>query len=479
MRDHEPLHLIVGGSTIGASARETRPVLNPATGEEIARLPMATKDDVAEAATAAGDALRTWRRQPAPARSAILKRAAALMRERCEIIAYALTREQGKPVAEARGELGFAAEIFDWFAEEGKRLYGRIIPGRSDGSRQIVELEPVGAVAAFSPWNFPLVTSAKKIAPALATGCSVILKPAEETPLAPLLMVKCLEDAGLPPGVLNVVFGDPATISEQLIAHKAIRKITFTGSVPVGKRLAHLAADHMKRVTMELGGHAPVIVFKDAPIAKVASLAVTTKFRNAGQICSSPTRFFVEEDAYGAFVSEMSGLASSLRVGDGFDPDIQMGPLANLRRITAMEELTQDARLRGARASGGNRLNRSGFFFQPTILHDVDPAARVMNEEPFGPLAAIVPFRSAEDALSAANSLDFGLAAYVFTASPRLQRLCSETIEAGLVGINTFAISQPETPFGGVKGSGYGYEGGLEGIEPYLVRKFVHADQTL
>jgi succinate-semialdehyde dehydrogenase/glutarate-semialdehyde dehydrogenase len=403
-----------------------------------------------------------------------MKKAAALMHERKEHIARVLTQEEGKIHSEAMLEVAHAADIVEWYAEEGRRAYGRVIPGRVAGSRQMVIQEPVGPVAAFTPWNFPAITPTRKIAGAIGAGCSIVIKPAEETPGTCIEIARAFADAGLPAGVLNLVFGVPAEISEYLIKSPVIRKISFTGSVPVGKQLATLAAQGMKRATMELGGHSPVIVSGDVDPEKTAEIAAKGKFRNAGQICISPTRFFVHESIADRFATRFAEVAGALQTGNGLDPNTGMGPLANPRRVDAMESLVADVRDRGGKvATGGTRSGKRGFFFQPTVVTGISDDARIMREEPFGPVAPIVPYRTLEEAIERANSLPFGLAAYAFTESGRTAALLSDALEAGMVGINTYSISTPETPFGGIKESGYGQEGGIEGLEAYTSKKFV------
>ena len=470
------LVLLIDGEWIDATGRASQEVIDPATGARLGTLPHATKQDLDRALEAAQRGFRTWRATSAFDRYRILRRAAEIIRERQEHIATVLTREEGKIRSEALLEVVTSADIFDWYAEEGRRAYGRVIPGRTAGVRQMVIPEPVGPVAAFTPWNFPALTPARKIGGALAGGCSLIIKPAEETPGTCLEMARAFQDAGLPAGVLNVVFGVPGMISEYLIASPVIRKISFTGSVPVGKHLATLAAQHMKRATMELGGHSPVVIAEDADPEKTAEMAAKGKFRNAGQICVSPTRFFVHESIAERFAKRFAEAASALQTGNGLDPKSGMGPLANPRRVQAMEELVADARDRGGKVTaGGAKGGGEGYFFKPTVVTGLGDDARLMREEPFGPVAPIVPFKSIDEAITRANSLPFGLAAYAFTNSARTSALLSDALEAGMVGINTYGISTPETPFGGVKDSGYGQEGGIEGLEAYMVKKYVAA----
>jgi succinate-semialdehyde dehydrogenase / glutarate-semialdehyde dehydrogenase len=468
------LSLFIAGEWRGPDGRDSEPVLNPATGQPIAALAHAGPADLDRALDAASTAFLKWRNESAVQRSAILRGAAALMRERQEASAAIMTQEQGKPLAEARLELGAAADILDWTANEGVRAYGRVIPARQPGTRQMVLKEPVGVVAAFSPWNFPAATPMRKIAAALAAGCTCIIKPSEETPASTLEIARALDDAGLPPGVLNVVFGVPDQISRRIVTAEVVRKISFTGSTAVGKHLLALAAQGVKRSTLELGGHAPFIVFDDVDAVQIAALAAASKFRNAGQICTAPTRFIVQRKVYREFVEKFVAVAKQLRVGPGDAADTTMGPLANERRIRAQERLVIDAKATGANLMcGGHRIGEEGFFWAPTVLADVGSSALCVREEPFGPLAAIMPFDREEDAIALANSLPYGLASYAFTLDANRAVRLADAIEAGMVGINTFAITLPETPFGGVKESGYGSEGGIEGIESYLNTKFV------
>jgi succinate-semialdehyde dehydrogenase/glutarate-semialdehyde dehydrogenase len=449
-------------------------VINPANEAEIGRLALAGEAELSLAADAAARGFKEWRKVSPYERSKLMRRAAQNIRERAEQIAAIMTMEQGKPFGEARIETMSAADIIEWFAEEGRRTYGRVIPSRTDAVRQIVTREPVGPVAAFTPWNFPINQAVRKVSAALASGCSVVLKGPEETPASCAALVQAYADAGLPAGVLNLVFGVPADVSKYLIAHPAIRKISFTGSTPVGKLLASLAGEHMKRVTMELGGHAPAIVFKDADIPRAAKMLASAKFRNAGQVCISPTRFLVEESAYDEFVQHFVATASAVKVGNGLDDGVQMGPLANGRRLEAMERLVADAREHGAKVlTGGERTGREGYFFAPTVLTDVPLSARIMTEEPFGPIAPIASFKSYDEVIAEANRLPYGLAAYAYTSSAATSAAVSDDIESGMLSINHHGLALPETPFGGVKDSGYGSEGGSEAMEAYLVTKFV------
>jgi succinate-semialdehyde dehydrogenase/glutarate-semialdehyde dehydrogenase len=403
-----------------------------------------------------------------------MRNAAHLMRERVEEIAAIMTMEQGKPLHEARTEALASADVIEWFAEEARRTYGRVIPSRSDVVRQIVTREPVGPVAAFTPWNFPINHAVRKIAAAFAAGCSVVLKGPEETPASCAALTQAFVDAGLPRGVLNLLFGEPADISTYLIAHAAIRKISFTGSTTVGKVLASMAGAHMKRVTMELGGHAPALVFADSDVPRAAALLAAAKFRNAGQVCISPTRFIVEESVIDAFVEHFVAATCAIKVGNGLDEGVQMGPLTKSHRLQAMEQFVADATAHGAKVIvGGERIGLHGYFFAPTVLTNVSPSARVMNEEPFGPIAPVSTFRTYDEAVAEANRLPYGLAAYAYTNSSRTMAALGDDIESGMVSLNHHGLGIPETPFGGLKDSGYGSEGGTEALEAYLNTKFV------
>src|SRR5437764_5683089 len=468
------LELFIDGKWLGGNGRRGEDVINPATEKPLAHLPHASQADLDAALEAAKKGFAVWRTTSTYDRAKIMRKAADLIRERYDAISKILVQEQGKVYPEARAEVITSADIIEWYAEEGRRAYGRIVPGRAKGVRQIVVQEPVGIVAAFTPWNFPTLTPARKIGGALAAGCSLIIKASEETPGSAVELVRCSIDAGVPPGVLNLVFGVPAQVSEHLLRKDEVRKISFTGSVPVGKHLAKLAADGMKRATMELGGHSPVVVFGDVDPEKTADVAAAGKFRNAGQVCVSPTRFFVQEAVFGRFLSRFAENAKAIKLGDGLEPDTKMGPLANPRRLEAMESLVADARAHGAKiVSGGKRHSNQGFFFEPTVVPDIGDDAKLMTLEPFGPIAPIVPFKSFDEVVERANRLPYGLAAYAFTSSTQTATAIGEALQSGMVGVNSFAISTPETPFGGVKDSGYGHEGGIEGLEAYTNKKFI------
>ena len=466
--------LLIKGRWLSGAGRRTEPVLDPASEEVLAELPHAAAADLELALDTAAEAFETWKSWAPDRRGRVLRDAATLLRERRDSIARVATIESGKPVVQTRIEVGMSADIFDWYAEEGRRAYGRVLPRRASGTRMTVVKDPVGPVAAFAPWNFPLGNPARKLGAALAAGCSCILKPAEETPASAMNIATALMDAGLPDGVIALVFGVPDEISTRLLASPVIRKISFTGSVPVGKHLMKLAADGMKRTTMELGGHAPVIVADDVDIDTVLDLAVAAKFRGGGQVCVSPTRFLVQESKYRSFVDGFARRAAELRVGDGLDESTQMGPLIHARRLAAIGDLVEDARTAGANVvTGGARLDRAGYFFAPTVISDVPVSARIMNEEPFGPVALVNPYTTLDEAIAEANRLPYGLAAFAFADSSRTIRRMGESLEAGMVGINTFAISVPESPFGGIKESGHGSEEGIEGLEACLVTRFV------
>jgi succinate-semialdehyde dehydrogenase/glutarate-semialdehyde dehydrogenase len=461
--------LLIDGQWRDSHDRRTLPVVNPANGKEIGRVAHAGIPDLDAALHAAEAGFHIWRDVVPIERSKIMRRAAGLMRERAEATAHILTQEQGKPLAEARGECLAAAEILDWFADEGLRVYGRLVPARSVSTQQWVLKDPVGPVAVFTPWNFPINQVVRKAAAALATGCSIIVKAAEETPAAPAALIRALVDAGVPAGVIALVYGNPGEISKYLIPHPVIRKISFTGSTVVGKQLAALAGHHMKRATMELGGHAPVIVAEDADLELAIRVSASAKFRNAGQVCISPTRFLVHESLIREFSQGFAQYAAALRVGDGLAPDTQMGPLANPRRVAAMNEFLEDALRHGAQVlAGGKRIGEHGNFFAPTVLGEVAPAAKVFNDEPFGPMAALQSFNRLEDAITEANRLSFGLAGYAFTRSIKVASLLTRRVEVGMLWINQPATPSAELPFGGIKDSGYGTEGGWEALEPYL-----------
>lgn len=476
MADYDvQLGLYIAGEWRSGEGRDTHAVLNPATGATNAALPLATTRDLDDALEAAERGFRQWRETAPDVRGAVLMKAAALLRERAERIATIATLEQGKPRGEALGEIGLAATLWEFHAGEAQRIYGRVLQ-RPAGTQSMVLQQPVGPVAAFCAWNFPALNVVRKLGPALASGCSIILKPSEETAGSAIEVFRCLQDAGLPGDVAQCVFGVPDTVSRHLLASPITRKLSFTGSVPVGKHLARLAADTMMRTTMELGGHGPVLVFDDCDLDKTLDLLVANKFRNAGQVCIAPTRFYVQQDIYDRFAGGFADRSAAIKMGSGLDAGTQIGPMANPRRPSAIAELVADAKAAGARLmTGGERGSDEGFFFTPTVLADVPLTARAMNEEPFGPLALLTPFETVDDAIGHANRLPFGLAAYCFTENARRQRVLMNEVEAGMIGINNVRLSWADSPFGGMKDSGYGSEDGPEGVAAHLVTKTVHA----
>ena len=466
--------LFLNGEWRDSLSKETLEIINPATEEVIGKVSHARKEDLDLALKGAENAFNEWKHVSAYDRSKILRKAADIVRSRADKIATLMTLEQGKPLAEAKGETLGAADSIDWYAEEGRRAYGRIIPSRATGIFQYVFKEPVGVVAAFTPWNFPLNQVVKKIAAAFAAGCTAIVKGPEETPASVAELIKAFDEAGMPKGSINLVYGIPAEISEYLIAHPIVRKVTFTGSTAVGKQLASLAGSHMKRATMELGGHSPAIVCEDADVNAAVKILSANKFRNAGQVCISPTRFLVHESVYDQFVDGFVKQAEKLNVGNGLDEGIKMGPLAHDRRLTAIEGFVADAVEKGAKIlTGGKRKGNKGYFFEPTVMTGVSNDARIMNEEPFGPLAPINSFSSIDEVVEEANRLNYGLAAYAYTNSAKTAQDLGARIESGQVSINHHGLGLVDTPFGGVKDSGYGSEGGPEGLDAYMTTKLV------
>ncbi|MCI9878229.1 NAD-dependent succinate-semialdehyde dehydrogenase [Pseudomonas atacamensis] len=471
---YDPLYLFIGGQWLTAQDRATAAVVNPATGEELGQVPLATAEDLDHALEVARLSFDQWRQTVPDQRAKILKRAADLILERAPHIAAQMTLEEGKPLRESLDEVTRAAEYFEWFAESARRIDGRVVPANRPGVLQLVKRQAIGPVAAFTPWNFPAITPARKLSAALAAGCSVVLKPGEESPSTALALARALDDAGLPKGVLQVVFGVPDQVSSHLIASPIIRKVTFTGSVPIGRLLSARAAEGVKPITLELGGHGPVLVFADADIEKAAVEGVANRFRGTGQVCISSTRFLIQREAYADFVEHFVAATQALKIGDGMDPQTQVGPLANPRQLAKMEQLIADAVEKGARVlAGGEALPGAGFFFQPTVLADVPMSARIMHEEPFGPIAILMPFDELSDGLQEANRLPYGLSAYAFTSNARTAIDVADGLEAGMIGINQYRIVATELPFGGMKESGHGSEGGIEGIEHYLTNKFI------
>jgi succinate-semialdehyde dehydrogenase / glutarate-semialdehyde dehydrogenase len=473
---YHDLRLFIDGDWRDSSDGATRPVTDPATEEVLGTIAAATEADIDAALAAAEAGFSIWRRTGTWERAAKIRRAADLIRERSDQIATLMSLETGKPLAEAKGEVGAAADQFEWYSEETKRIYGQIIEGRTADSRMAVIYQPVGVVAAFAAWNFPALLPARKIAAALGAGCSIIIKPAGECPASCAALVQACHDAGVPGGVVNMLTGASDMIARRLIGSPVVRKVSLTGSVPVGKQILHLAADGVKKVSMELGGHGPVLVFGDVDAEKAAEACARTKFRNCGQVCISPTRFYVEESKYDAFAGRFAEVARSLKVGRGMDEGVEMGPLANRRGLETIKELVADAVTRGAEVLAGGNVpggaNR-GFFFEPTVLGRVPDEARIMHEEPFGPVAPITSFRSYDEAIARANSLPFGLAGYVFSNDLSVATRAYEDLEVGMVGVNEMLLATAEAPFGGIKESGMGREGGSLGIHDYVEPKYV------
>lgn len=471
---YQKLALYIDGKFIEAEGRKTQEVINPSNREVLGHLPHATDEDLQSALLSAERAFASWKKSSPTERSTILRKVAQLTRDRAPEIARNMTLDQGKPLSESLGELISCADHADWHAEECRRIYGRVITPRNPNVRQFVLREPIGVCVAFTPWNFPYNQAIRKVAAAVGAGCTLVLKGPEDSPSAVMAIAQMFHDAGLPPGVLNLVWGDPPKISDYLIRSPITRKVSFTGSVPVGKQLASLAGAHMKRVTMELGGHSPVLVFDDADVERAAHMLAKFKIRNAGQVCVSPTRFYVQKKAYDKFLAAFTYTLSKIKVGDGLSEGVEMGPLAHERRVPAMGRFVEDARNRGAKVLlGGEPISGQGFFFPPTVITDLPDDSMLMTQEPFGPVAPVVSFDSIDEVITRANSLPFGLSSYVFTNSLQTATRVSNELEAGMVNINHFGSALPETPFGGIKDSGIGSEGGSETFDGYLVTKFV------
>src|SRR5215813_5805415 len=471
---YETLALYIDGAFVPAEGRKTEPVFNPATGEVLAQLPHAAREDLDRALAAAQRAFTKWSKTSPLERSAILRKVAELARQRADAIGRNITLDQGKPLAESVGEVNVCAEHAEWHAEECRRIYGRVIPPRRSDVRQFVLREPVGVCVAFTPWNFPFNQAIRKMVAALGSGCTLVLKGPETAPSAVVALARLFHDAGLPAGCLNIVWGVPGEVSEYLIKSPIVRKVSFTGSIPVGKQLAALAGAHMKRGTWELGGHSPVLVFDDANAEAAATMLGRLKVRNAGQVCVSPSRFYVQKGIYDRFAAKFIEVMSSTKVGDGLEKTTQMGPLAHARRMDVMQDFVDDARSHGGEVVfGGARLKTPGNFFSPTIITGLPDSAKLMTQEPFGPIAPLTPFTDPEDAIRRANSLPYGLAAYVFTESLKTSTMAANSIESGMININHFGMALSETPFGGIKESGIGSEGGQETFDGYLVTKFV------
>jgi succinate-semialdehyde dehydrogenase/glutarate-semialdehyde dehydrogenase len=471
---YEKLAMYIDGAFVEAEGRKTEPVVNPASGEVLGQLPHASREDLDRALAAAQRAFETWKKSSPLDRSAILRKVAELARSRAQDIGRNITLDQGKPLAESIGEIMACAEHAEWHAEECRRIYGRVIPPRRPEVRQFVLREPVGVCVAFTPWNFPFNQAIRKMVAAIGAGCTLVLKGPESSPSAVVALARLFHDAGLPPGCLNIVWGVPAEISEYLIKSPIVRKVSFTGSIPVGKQLAALAGAHMKRGTWELGGHSPALVFDDADVDQAAVTLARLKIRNAGQVCVSPSRFYVQSRIYDRFAAKFIETIKATSVGNGLDKATQMGPLAHSRRVDVMQAFVEDAVSHGGEiVTGGARLKGSGFFFPPTVITGLPDHAKLMTDEPFGPIAPLVPFTDPEDAIRRANSLPYGLSSYVFTESLKTATYAANALEAGMVNINHFGIALSETPFGGMKDSGIGSEGGTETFDGYLVTKFV------
>jgi succinate-semialdehyde dehydrogenase/glutarate-semialdehyde dehydrogenase len=472
--NYSDVSLMIDGAWTGGAKGRTIPIVNPATEEVIGQVAHAEIADLDRALAAADKGFKQWKKVSAYDRYKIMRKAGELIRQRLDGIATIMSMEQGKPVIEAKGETALAADIIDWMAEEGRRTYGRLVPARAENVYQMVFKEPVGPVAAFTPWNFPINQVVRKASAALATGCSIIVKGPEDTPASCAQLIQAFVDAGVPAGVIQLVYGVPSEISSYLIAHPIIKKVTFTGSTPVGKQLAALAGQHMKRVTMELGGHAPAIVFEDADLEQAVNVLGANKFRNAGQVCVAPTRFLVHEKVYPEFVERFTAYAKNVKVGNGLDPETRMGPLVAERRLHAMDTFMNDALAKGAKVeTGGKRLGNKGYFYEPTVLTNVPLDAKIMNDEPFGPLAPISSFKDFDGVMKEANRLPWGLAAYAYTRNTKTAAALGAGIESGMVSINHHGLALPEVPFGGIKDSGYGSEGGTEALEAYLNIKFI------
>ena len=472
-------NLYINGKWRSGASNKWSDVIDPANEEVVGKFAVADNVDLDEALEAANIAFNSWRKIAPFARYKIMRKAADLLRQRADTVAQIMTIEQGKPIAEAKGETLLGADTIDWFAEEGRRAYGRIIPSQMENVNQIVVKEPVGPVAAFSPWNFPINQAVRKISGAIAAGCSIILKGPEDTPASCAELVKVFSDAGVPDGVINLVYGVPSDISNYLIPHPIIKKISFTGSTAVGKKLASLAAEHMKLSTMELGGHAPAIVFNDANLSAALDVLTAQKFRNAGQVCVAPTRFLIQDELYEQFVEGYIELSNKVKLGNGLEAETTMGPLAHDRRLVAVEELVKDAVDSGAKIhSGGQRIGNVGYFYPPTVMTDVPISARIMNEEPFGPIIPISSFNTIDEVLTEANRLPYGLSAYAYTASSETADRVGQEIESGIIGINHHGQPAIETPFGGIQDSGQGKENGMEGLESYMHSKLISHKTT-
>ncbi len=466
--------MMVGGKWRAGTAQTTTAVVNPATGMILDRLSHASVKDLNDALNAADQSIHKWSRTLPPRRAQVLIEAARLMRGRSSKIARLLTLEQGKPLVQSEAEVAVAADMVQWYGEQARRIEGRLTPSPLENGELSVRHEPVGPCALFSPWNMPVLLAARKIGGALAAGCSAILKPAEETPAAIAEVVQCFADAGVPEGVLNLVFGVPPEIASHLLSSRVIRKVSLTGSVGAGRDIARLASANFVRTTLELGGYAPVLILEDADIERAVPLLIAAKFRNAGQLCLAPTRFLIHETVYDRFTHMFVEQTSKLRIGDGLT-DVDMGPLANERRLRAIVSLIEDAVEDGANVLvGGRKVDGPGFFYLPTVLADVPGTSRIRTEEPFGPVAIMDRFSDLNSAIAEANGTDYGLAAYAFTDSIAAQKLIVDRLKVGVLAFNNITLSMAEAPFGGVKDSGYGRESGQEGLSEYLTVKTVH-----
>ena len=467
------LQMLIAGEWTNGTSGVTENVICPADGTVLGELPHASKEDLDDALNSSFEGFNKWRSETPLNRQSILEKAAKILEREFEKNSENLTREMGKPLVEAKIEMQVAIDLLRWYGEEGKRVYGRIIPSRIPNMEHEARKVPVGPVLAFVAWNFPATNVMRKVAGALAAGCSITIKPSEETPATAIAIGKALMEAGLPAGVLNIVFGVPSEVSEHLLASPIPRKLSFTGSVPVGIHLQKLAAQNLIRCTMELGGHSPVMIFKDADIEAAVKHCAAGKFRNAGQVCISPTRFFIEEPVYDEFIKSFKSHVEAINVGDGLDSKSTMGPLVADRRLEVMEDFISDAISSGGEViSGGGRGQSPGAFFEPTLIRNVPDTAKIMIEEPFGPVAPSASFSSIDEIIERANSLPFGLASYAFTSNPRTSQILKSEIESGMLAINSMHIHSVETPFGGLKHSGYGYEGSIEGLEAFLVTKY-------
>jgi succinate-semialdehyde dehydrogenase / glutarate-semialdehyde dehydrogenase len=468
------LQLFIGGEWISAGSRKTEPVINPATGEVLGLLPHATTADLDRALAAAEKGFKVWRSYMPEKRGEIMRKAADLLKARGDQVTKVATMESGKPIAQSRIELHMSTEVLEWYAEEGRRAYGRVLPQRQPGTRLLVVKEPIGPVAAFTPWNFPQGNPARKLGAALGAGCSCVLKAAEDTPASAILMAKALQEAGVPDGVVNLVFGVPGEVCPYILRSGVVRKLSFTGSIPIGKELMKICSEKMIRTTMELGGHAPVLVFDDVNLEQVLDMSVMSKYRNGGQVCVSPTRYYVHQSLFDKFVAGFTARVNKMKIGNPLDDSNNMGPMIHARRREAVHALIQDAVQHGATLNtGGAAIAGPGFFYQPTVLSNIPDSARIMNEEPFGPVALINSFTDFDEVISKANRLPYGLAAYAFTESGRRLKQLGEQLEAGMIGLNTYAISVPESPFGGIKESGHGSEEGIEGLDACLITKYI------